>query len=248
MIDDEDEEFEYINPLSLMSRTERKVFEQLNRARQAPVEFAAELEELGQYYEGNEFKYPKEDILVTKEGKAAVDEAVSFLREQHPLCELLLSRGLVEACQDHVGDCFTSNIVGGKGSDGHDGHARANRYGVWKGFCGENISYGECDPFRVIARLIIDDGLPKRTHRSFIFKPDFRQVGLAGGAHKKFGSQWVMLLAAEFEERPRMYEFRDASLKKNYSKARKKGFDKDNESITVTKVTMEREGRRCVIL
>eukprot|EP01094_Clydonella_sp_ATCC50884_P022699 TRINITY_DN5267_c0_g1_i1.p1 TRINITY_DN5267_c0_g1~~TRINITY_DN5267_c0_g1_i1.p1 ORF type:complete len:256 (+),score=60.69 TRINITY_DN5267_c0_g1_i1:73-768(+) len=218
----EEEEYKYVNPLSLLSRTEKKVYEQLNRARQDPQGFAAELEELGQYYVGKEFHYPKEDILVTKEGKPALDETVEFLRAQHPLCELLLVRGLVEACQDHVGDCFANNLVGGRGSDGHDGLARANRYGVWKEFCGENISYGETDAFRVVARLLIDDGLPKRTHRTFIFKPDFRQVGLAGGAHKKFGSQWVMLLAAEFSDRPSMFDYREASLKKNYSKARKK--------------------------
>jgi hypothetical protein len=43
-MDDEEEAYDYVNPLSLMSRTERKVLEQLNRARQDPQGFAAELE------------------------------------------------------------------------------------------------------------------------------------------------------------------------------------------------------------
>jgi len=108
---------------------------------------------------------------------------------------------------------------------------------------------------------------------------DFELVGLASGAHKKFGNQWVILFARSFVEDAAKFSARSPKLRKAYAQARSKvrrrsslarllsivvahhravlhllqGFDKNNQSLTVSKVRVQKEGSgggggRCLIL
>ena len=78
----------------------------------------------------------------TREGKAAVQEAIDFLEAVKPVEPLEWSRGLIFAAQDHCEDAGPKGIFGHTGSDGSSPFDRMDRYGTRRGFAGENIMYG----------------------------------------------------------------------------------------------------------
>ena len=61
-----------------------------------------------------------------------------------------------------------------------------NKYGKVQECWGENISLGLDDAMKVMLALIIDDGVPDRTHRTNVFSTNFHVVGIACGAHKEY--------------------------------------------------------------
>ena len=90
--------------------------------------------------------------------------------------------------------------MGHEGSDGSEPGDRANRYGKWYGRVGENIVYGGHSAREFIIRLLIDDGVPSRSHRMNIFNPDYAVAGVAFGYHDEYETMCVISYAAEFEE------------------------------------------------
>ncbi len=70
------------------SALEQAFLEEVNRARTNPKAYADRLEEIKQYYDGNEFKLPGQSPIRISEGVEAVDEAIEFLRNADPLPDL----------------------------------------------------------------------------------------------------------------------------------------------------------------
>src|SRR3954451_10351980 len=58
---------------------------ELNRMRADPTAYASELERRRQFYSGNVLQIPGQVGIVTKEGVAALDEAVQALKSSPPL-------------------------------------------------------------------------------------------------------------------------------------------------------------------
>ena len=92
---------------------------------------------------------------------------------------------------------------------------RLARYGQIQHTAGENIDYGNTDPVIIILQLIIDDGgtnyeisfsililvkVPNRGHRTNIYNPQFRVVGIALGPHKVYGHSCCMDFAGGYIE------------------------------------------------
>ena len=178
----------------------RAVIREMNLARQNPALYATFVQELRSRMNGNVLVLPGKTRLRTKEGTAAVDEAIRFLQNAQPLPALTLSRGMSRAAADHCAD----QADGGFGHEGKDrSHAgqRIARYGSFSGSWGENISYGKSSARDVVLALIIDDGLPARKHRQNIFNPNYNYAGAAFGRHARFGTMCSMDFAGGYAER-----------------------------------------------
>jgi uncharacterized protein YkwD len=144
---------------------------------------------------GNAMVLPGGTRIRTKEGTAAVDEAIRFLRNAQPQPPFAHSPGLSQAAADHCADQASGGF--GHGNTG----ARISRYGTSNGYWGENISYGKSSARDVVIALIIDDGLRARKHRKNIFNPNFNFAGAAFGRHARFGTMCSMDFAGGFAER-----------------------------------------------
>ncbi len=186
-----------------LSDLETGVLLEMNLARTDPRQYAEFLEERRRYYRGNRFEPPGEIAIITNEGVSALDEAIEFLRREKPVGALRPSQGLSRAAQDHVRDQGPSGGLGHDGKDGSRMCDRANRYGKWSGKVGENISYGRSDARDVVIQLIVDDGIRSRGHRTNIFDPDFRIVGVACGEHSGYRVMCVTTFAADYTEHRR---------------------------------------------
>ena len=173
---------------------------EMNLARQSPAVYATFLQELRSRMNGNVLVLPGKTRLRTKEGTAAIDDAIRFLQNAQPLPPLTVSRGMNQAAADHCAD----QAAGGFGHEGKDrsrGGQRIARYGTARGSWGENISYGKSTARDVVLALIIDDGLPARKHRANIFNPNFNFAGAAFGPHARFGTMCSMDFAGGYIER-----------------------------------------------
>lgn len=185
-----------------LSHVEQEVLNELNLARTDPKQYAEFLAEMRQYFNGKQLERPGEIILVTREGVAAVDEAISFLGSTRPLAALRSSRGLSQAAKTHVKD-QQDGAMGHTGSDGSQPWDRMNRFGSWQGQVAENISYGGYSARGVVIQLIVDDGVPERGHRANIFNPEYRFVGIGCGAHAHLHDMCVMDFAVRYSEQPK---------------------------------------------
>jgi uncharacterized protein YkwD len=181
-------------------RIEPAILAKLNRARADPAGYARDLRRYRTYYRGNVVWTPGNPVgLATREGAAAVDEAVRFLSRQPPLPPLAPAAFLGRAAADHVAD---QGPRGGQGHAGRDGSSPAERIrrrgGGAYGATGEVIAYGPEDAAGVVRGLIVDDGVPDRGHRSAIFNPRYRFAGAACGRH----AGWRFLCVVDFSDSP----------------------------------------------
>lgn len=186
---------------SFLSAVEKAVVQEVNAARTDPQKYAAFVEEVKRRYDGKRLIREGELPLVTKEGARAADEAIRFLRKQKPLPALAASRGMSLAARDHVQDQGRRGDIGHAGADRSQPWDRISRYGAWENKTAENISYGHSKARDIVIALIIDDGVRNRGHRKNIFDPDFRVMGVALGAHAKFGAMCVMTFAGGYREK-----------------------------------------------
>jgi uncharacterized protein YkwD len=90
--------------------------------------------------------------------------------------------------------------IGHNGSDGSQVLNRVNRYGHWQSIVGENISYGPDLAENVVMQLIVNDGIPNRSHRQNIFKAEYHITGVACGQHIYYKTMCVMTYADDYEE------------------------------------------------
>ncbi|HEX4629402.1 MAG TPA: CAP domain-containing protein [Chthoniobacterales bacterium] len=178
----------------------RAVIRELNLARQNPALYATFVQELRGRMNGNVLILPGHTRIRTKEGTAAVDEAIRFLQSAQPLPPLTLSRGMSRAAADHCAD-QADGAFGHEGKDRSHAGQRIARYGTFMGGWGENISYGKSTARDVVLALIIDDGLPARKHRKNIFNPNYNVAGAAFGRHARFGTMCSMDFAGGYAER-----------------------------------------------
>ena len=176
------------------------VIREMNLARQNPALYATFVQELRNQMNGNVLVLPGHTRIRTKEGTAAVDEAIRFLQNAQPLPPLTVSRGMSRAAADHCAD-QADGAFGHEGKDRSHAGQRIARYGNFSGGWGENISYGKSSARDVVLALIIDDGLPARKHRKNIFNPNYNFAGAAFGRHARFGTMCSMDFAGGYAER-----------------------------------------------
>ena len=179
---------------------QKAVLEELNVARTAPMKYVEYLKDRRSRFKGNVFIGTPGVRTMTREGTAAIDEAIAALSKQAPLAALTFSEGLALAALDHVRDTGPKGLISHEGSDDSNPGARVRRYGRIGIASGECISYGYDEARKIVMALIIDDGVAGRGHRRNIYNAQFRLAGIACGPHKTFKHMCVIDFAGAFTE------------------------------------------------
>ena len=181
--------------VAAQSRFEEDVFAELNRFRSDPAAYADYLDDYRPRFEGRLLigEDDGEIDIMTREGVAAVDEAIRDLRRERPLPTLEWSAPLARAAADHVAVQSRSGAVGHytRGS-GPGERMRARGGGP---YVSEVITYGHHTPEGVVDQLLIDDGVPGRGHRHSLLRPAHRYAGIACGRHPVHRTMCVMLMS-----------------------------------------------------
>ncbi|WP_374137283.1 MULTISPECIES: CAP domain-containing protein [unclassified Sphingomonas] len=187
----------YIDP-----QLEADVLAELNRARADPQGYADDLREYRNGFDGL-VAYSREtpDGIMTKEGAAAVEEAIAFLDRQSPLPPLGETGLLSKGAGDLVADQGPTGRVGHISAGGLNPSARMLRHGGGA-YVAEVITYGPPDPRSVVRQLIVDDGVARRGHRLLVFSGLYRFAGVACGPHATYGAMCVVDMSASADGRP----------------------------------------------
>ncbi|KAI9018841.1 hypothetical protein DFJ74DRAFT_769659 [Hyaloraphidium curvatum] len=177
--------------------TPEQILDATNRLRTNPAQFIPYLESQLARFQGNILQplTPGAPGLVTQEGSAAVQECIEVLRKQAPVGALSLSPELCLAAADHCADTGPKGITGHTGSDGSSPQTRIERHCDWLVTMGENIAYGTTEAEDIVMQLCVDDGVPSRGHRTNLFKPDFKVVGIATGPHASIRTMCTQVFA-----------------------------------------------------
>jgi len=186
---------------------ESQVLERINHARENPRAYADELRDYRHYFDGDVLYLPGDaNGVYTREGIAAVDEAIDFLERQAPLPPLGHGDLLALAARDHADAQGDAGATGHISRDGAGPGERVRRRGG-DVFVGESISYGMADAGAVVRQLIVDDGVSGRGHRTLLFKNDFRFAGIGCGGHRRYGHMCVVDLAGTIDGTPDLPRF-----------------------------------------
>jgi uncharacterized protein YkwD len=189
-------------PVAASEELARQVLAETNLARSEPGRYAAHLREMRPLYVGKAYRLPGSVAMVlTREGVAALDEAIDFLSRQDPLPALAWSQGLAQAAADLVRDQARTGETGHDGGSSGGMRQRIERHGSWSGRIAENISYGPSRARLVVIELIVDDGVPGRGHRDNIFNSAFAVAGVACGPHPVYRKMCVTDFASQFKGR-----------------------------------------------
>jgi len=181
---------------------EKEIVREVNLARTSPDAYAAWLRGQRPYYRGTQLRRPGEAPIRTKEGLAAVDEAIRFLEKQRSVGALAYSQGLSLAARDLVAPQGAAGAFGHTGPDGSTPSQRIERHGTWEAVIGENVAYGQRTARDVVAAFIVDDGVPGRGHRKNLFNAAFHVMGVDCGPHSTYGTTCAITFAGGFREKP----------------------------------------------
>ena len=181
--------------VAAQSRFEEGVFAELNRFRSDPAGYADYLRDYRPRFEGKLLigEDDSEIDIMTREGVAAVDEAIRDLRREKPLPTLAWSDPLARAAADHVAVQSRSGAVGHYTRGSGPGERMKARGGG--PYVSEVITYGHHTPEGVVDQLLIDDGVPDRGHRHSLRRPAHRYAGIACGRHPVHRTMCVTLMS-----------------------------------------------------
>lgn len=180
------------------------VLTELNWARAHPQAYADELRAYRERFDGP-IAYPDDapDGVMTKEGVAAVDDAIAFLARQQAMPPLHFSPVLAGGADDLVADQGYSGRVGHYTAAGLNPGARVKRHGG-DIYVGEVVAYGQPDARSIVRQLIVDDGVARRGHRALIYSPTYHYAGARCGQHASYGAMCVVDMAATRDGSPQL--------------------------------------------
>jgi uncharacterized protein YkwD len=183
-----------------LSESERQVIIEINLVRTDPPEYARRfIMPIRTYYHGNLLQYPGQIAIRTNEGPGAVDECIKQLLIANPQPPLTPKKGLTLAARNQAKDQSTTGATGHAGSNGSTMEQRIDKYGKWHISAGENIDYGNADARKIVASLLIDDGVSSRGHRDNPLDPDYAFIGIGVGPHPVYEYMCVMDFAGDYQ-------------------------------------------------
>ena len=186
----------------VLSTFEDEMVKEINLARTRPQEYATYLEELRPYFNGKTLQLPGRPGFATQEGVAALDEAVSALRQAQPLGPYNLSQGMCLGANVLIRDQGAKGLTGHKCTDGSFCEQRLQQFGSYQGTVGENLSYGNLTARQRIMTLLIDDGFATRDHRNRLLSKDYKVVGVSCGDHAQLDAMCVITFAEGYADGP----------------------------------------------
>ena len=185
---------------------ELEILDALVEARAQPELVAERIKGRLAWLKGTSMHRPGRPVPVeTKEGKGAVEDALTFLAKQPPLPGFATEQvaGLALAAEDHVADIGSKGLVQHEGSDDSYFGDRQKRYGSFIGAAGECLWYGKTGPWLsgrdMIDDLIVDDGVATRGHRLCIYEAKYGCAGVSVGAHDIYSNMATIEFAAAYE-------------------------------------------------
>lgn len=181
---------------------EDEVLAELNRVRADPHGYADELRHYRDGFDGLvAYSAEAPGGIMTREGTAAVDEAIAILDQQPALASLRPSPVLAGGAAALVDDQALSGSTGHRTSTGLGPGDRVKRNGG-NSYVGEVIAYGPPNPRIVVRHLIVDDGVARRGHRMLLLSADYRFAGVSCGGHSRYGAMCVIDLALNHDGGP----------------------------------------------
>jgi hypothetical protein len=184
-----------------MTPAEVEVLMEINLLRSDPAGYVRlRLKPLRRYYYGKLFFNPERTPLPiqTIEGVAALDECIRTVENTEPMPPLSPSRGLTLAAREMTQEQGVTTRTGHIGSHGSTMTERIERYGEWRRFIAENISYGFEKPEDIVVFLLIDDGVSDRGHRENLLNGELNRIGVSIGPHRRYKAMCVMDFATGY--------------------------------------------------
>ena len=184
-----------------LSSLEQGIVDEMNLARTNPRAYAEFLVERRQYFNGNRLELPGEIPLVTREGAAGYNNAISFLRSTRSLPPLTATAGMSQAAKELVAEQSSTGAIG-HGSGSNSMISRIQRHGSagCNNNVAENVAYGSDMARDVVIQLIVEDGQFPKYHRENIFTLDFQVTGVGCDSHPKWRSGCAITYAHGYLE------------------------------------------------
>ena len=177
---------------------EKNVILELNKVRSNPKKYGElYIKPILENIDGDSYSEPGKEEMIITEGIVVIRELYYVLSNMKNLPLLYPKPDLSLAAKEHVMDQGATGITGHFGSDNSSPSDRIKRQGSRTGnfFNTELILYGTNRADIIIMNILIDDNHPSRENRKNILDPDFDQIGVSVGVHKRYGTMCVINLA-----------------------------------------------------
>jgi len=164
------------------------IVKEINRVRETPQSYVSILQRRKAQFEGKALKYAATNTqLDTKEGTAAVDEAIHALQSAKKKDALIPHSGVAAAAADACARHGNEGTV-----DVKDTLARLQKYGDLDGTAVEILAFGVGDVEEQMCRLLVADGDSQRKTRHYVFE-EWTFIGVAVAAHSSSFKEMVTI-------------------------------------------------------
>lgn len=185
-----------------LDELEKQIILELNKVRSNPKRYAEDyMEELRTAFSGKLYIYPGQEPVKSQEGVHPLEECIQVLNSTTPMPILKPAEGLFKAADELVADQQKHGGIGHITRNGSTPQKRIERYGEWDICSAEDITYGSFEARQIVIALLIDDGVPDRSHRKNILNPCFTFTGVAHGKHPSYLTMCVIDYAGQYKTR-----------------------------------------------
>lgn len=134
--------------------------------------------------------------ILLEEGQPAVDDAISFVKEQKTIPKFEKDYHLESLAQSHARYLGKMGIVSHIGENHEDLNTRIKSISEKQYVkASEIMEIGGKDPMEIFLSLFVEDGNLKRAHRRSLLNPCYTNIGISTSYHKEYESITVIILA-----------------------------------------------------
>ncbi len=169
----------------------KEVFELHNKIRTNPKSFIPFLNSQLKNYEGLIYSRTDPDGVIemeTTEGKAAVLQAIEYLKKAKPREPLVHNSRLQQAAQRHAEDLGINGLCESVGSDGRFPDERIKEQVSFSDKIGESLDFNSYTAEDILFSCIVDDGITDRSRRRNFFSASYCAIGIGISAHNEYGN------------------------------------------------------------
>ena len=192
-VKDEDQTQETIN----FNYIQTMLYKELNKLRQNPKSYIPLIEaQMKTIKKNNVLKKKDSDLQIqTLEGKAAYENAISFLQAQKEVNPLTKEIKLSYAAQDLAKDIGERGVVTHQDKYGHYVSDRIEKYCEWDYCANEVIEVSSKNVADILISLLVDDGIRDKLNRRALFQNVYNYVGIACEPHTEYDIVTVLVFA-----------------------------------------------------